>query len=44
MNEVDLEELPREVRQEMTFVPARTLEDVLRVALPEVPVPDATVA
>jgi ATP-dependent Lon protease len=44
MNEVDLEELPREVRQEMTFVPARTLEDVLRVALPEVPVPDPTVA
>jgi hypothetical protein len=25
-------------------VPARTLEDVLRVALPEVPVPDPTVA
>ncbi len=44
MNEVDLEELPVEVRQEMTFVPARTLEDVLRVALPEVPVPDPTVA
>jgi ATP-dependent Lon protease len=44
MNEVDLEELPPEVRQEMTFVPARTLEDVLRVALPEVPVPDPTVA
>jgi ATP-dependent Lon protease len=44
MNEVDLDELPPEVRQEMTFVPARTLEDVLRVALPEVPVPDPTVA
>jgi ATP-dependent Lon protease len=44
MNEVDLAELPAEVRQEMTFVPARTLEDVLRVALPEVPVPDPTVA
>ena len=44
MNEVDLEELPVEVRQEMTFVPAGTLEDVLRVALPEVPVPDPTVA
>jgi ATP-dependent Lon protease len=44
MNEVDLAELPPEVRREMTFVPARTLEDVLRVALPEVPVPDPTVA
>ena len=34
MNEPDLAELPPEVRSEMTFVPARTLEDVLRVALP----------
>jgi ATP-dependent Lon protease len=34
MNEPDLAELPPEVRSEMTFVPARTLEDVLKVALP----------
>ena len=34
LNEQDLAELPAEVRKEMTFVPARTLEDVLRVALP----------
>ena len=34
MNEQDLAELPEEVRREMTFVPARTLEDVLKVALP----------
>ena len=35
-NEVDLDELPPEVRKEMTFVPARTLADVLHVALPGV--------
>ena len=29
MNEQDLAELPAEVRNDMTFVPARTLEDVL---------------
>jgi ATP-dependent Lon protease len=34
MNEPDLAELPPEVRSEMTFVPARTLEDALKVALP----------
>jgi ATP-dependent Lon protease len=34
LNEVDLEELPEEVRREMTFVPVSTLEEVLRVALP----------
>ena len=28
----DVEELPEEVRESMTFVPARTLEDVLKVA------------
>ena len=44
MNEQDLSELPAEVRHDMTFVPARTLEDVLKVALPGVPVPDPTVA
>jgi ATP-dependent Lon protease len=36
MNSQDLVELPEEVRREMTFVPAATLEDVLRVALPEI--------
>jgi ATP-dependent Lon protease len=34
MNEPDLAELPEEVRREMTFVPVRTLEEVLAVALP----------
>ena len=34
-NMPDLVELPNEVRKDVTFVPARTLEDVLRVALPE---------
>jgi ATP-dependent Lon protease len=34
MNEQDLAELPEEVRREMTFVPVRTLEEVLAVALP----------
>jgi len=46
MNVQDLDELPAEVRREMTFVPARTLEDVLKVAFPGVPQPqsDATPA
>jgi len=46
MNVQDLDELPADVRREMTFVPARTLEDVLKVALPGVPRPrsDATPA
>jgi ATP-dependent Lon protease len=35
MNTQDLVELPEEVRKDMRFVPAETLEDVLRVALPE---------
>jgi ATP-dependent Lon protease len=39
MNEQDLAELPADVRREMTFVPARTLEDVLKIALPGVAVP-----
>jgi ATP-dependent Lon protease len=34
MNEPDLSELPPEVRNEMTFVPVRTLEEVLKVAVP----------
>src|SRR5438132_14073727 len=33
-NEPDLAELPPEVRNGMRFVPVRTLEEVLRVALP----------
>jgi ATP-dependent Lon protease len=41
MNEQDLAELPEDVRKDMTFVPARTLEDVLRVALPAVAATDA---
>ncbi|MBI2835440.1 MAG: endopeptidase La [Acidobacteria bacterium] len=35
MNTPDLAELPEEVKQDLTFVPARTLEDVLKVALPQ---------
>jgi ATP-dependent Lon protease len=34
-NVQDLGELPEEVRRDLTYVPAQTLEDVLRVALPE---------
>ena len=34
MNQQDLAELPEEVRRAMTFVPVRTLEEVLKVALP----------
>ncbi len=33
-NEADLAELPPEVRTDMQFVPVKTLEEVLRVALP----------
>jgi ATP-dependent Lon protease len=34
MNRQDLEDLPEEVRREMTFIPVSTLEEVLRIALP----------
>ncbi len=34
LNEQDLVELPPEVREEMTFVPVRTLQEALAVALP----------
>ena len=34
-NEPDLTELPSEVKADMTFVPVATLEDALRVALPQ---------
>ncbi len=33
-NSADVAELPPEVKEQMTFVPASTLEDVLKVALP----------
>ena len=36
MNSQDLVELPEEVRRDMAFVPAETLQDVLKVALPDV--------
>ncbi len=35
MNEQDLAELPEEVRREMKFVPVRTLEEALRITLPD---------
>jgi ATP-dependent Lon protease len=38
LNLPDLEELPEEVKREMRFVPAQTLDDVLKEALPT-PVP-----
>ena len=34
-NLADVSELPAEVKESMRFVPARTVEDVLRVALPD---------
>jgi ATP-dependent Lon protease len=43
MNEQDLAELPPDVREDMKFVPARTLEDVLKIALPGVAVPNVPV-
>jgi len=33
-NRYDLDDLPAELREEMTFVPVATLEEVLKVALP----------
>jgi ATP-dependent Lon protease len=42
-NEPDLAELPADVRQAMRFIPVHTLEEVLRVALPQPqPVPAAS--
>jgi ATP-dependent Lon protease len=37
-NERDLAELPPEVMDTMRFVPVSTIEEVLAVALPQVPV------
>ena len=34
LNEPDLDELPPDVRKEMTFVPVRTLEEALAVSIP----------
>jgi ATP-dependent Lon protease len=34
LNQADLAELPADVRKDMQFMPASTLEDVLNVALP----------
>ena len=42
-NAVDIPELPEEVRADMTFVPVRTIDEVLALALPpsEAPLPEA---
>ena len=37
MNEADLSELPPEARQDMHFVPVRTLDEALRVSVPDQP-------
>jgi ATP-dependent Lon protease len=34
-NEVDLDDLPKELKEEMTFVLATTLDDVLVAAMPD---------
>ncbi len=44
LNEPDLAELPEDVRRDMRFVPVRTLEEALAVALPGTVVPDAPLA
>jgi ATP-dependent Lon protease len=43
-NEQDLAELPEEVKKEMTFVPVDTLQDVIKVAMPDVAAGPATAA
>ncbi|MBI2187142.1 MAG: endopeptidase La [Acidobacteria bacterium] len=35
LNEPDLEELPPDIRREMTFVPVETLDQVIKVAMPD---------
>ena len=37
MNEPDLAELPPEIHRDMKFVPVETLEQVIKVAMDEVP-------
>src|SRR5687767_9219080 len=47
LNEPDLAELPEEIRRDMTFVPVETLDQVVKVALPDgdtVTTPDLTTA
>ena len=39
LNEPDLEELPEEIRRDITFVPVETLEEVIKVAMADQPVP-----
>ena len=41
LNEPDLVELPEEIRKDMTFIPAETLEQVVNVALAQTPQPSA---
>ena len=38
-NEADLEDLPDNVRERMTFIPVETVDEVLKVALQEGPAP-----
>jgi ATP-dependent Lon protease len=35
LNEPDLEELPPDIRREMTFVPVEALDQVIKVAMPD---------
>ena len=37
LNEPDLEELPEEIRRDITFVPVETLEQVIKVAMADMP-------
>ncbi len=39
LNTPDLKELPEELKKSMEFIPAKTLEEVLKVAFPGVPAP-----
>jgi ATP-dependent Lon protease len=39
LNAPDLKELPDELKKGMEFIPAKTLEEVLKVAMPAVPAP-----
>jgi ATP-dependent Lon protease len=41
-NRGDLDDVPEEVRQQMTFHPAMTIDEVLSVALEGAPVSSAT--
>jgi ATP-dependent Lon protease len=39
LNEPDLVDIPEEIRRDMTFVPVETLEEVVKIAMTEEPVP-----